>query len=94
MIDYNHASNPQILLPINLAGDKNVSDFAKLLYVQIHIDYTQYRFCVKTNKEFSAIFGKDPHTVSRSISQLVNGGYVMSSISATLGNSRVLYPNF
>lgn len=64
------------IIPAFIRYDTKLKDKAKLLYAEITALSNENGYCYATNSYFSQIYGVAKETVSRLISELVNGGYV------------------
>jgi hypothetical protein len=58
------------ILPNKIARDKEISAFAKVLYVEISSLCASKGYCWANNRYFADLFGKTQTTISTSISQL------------------------
>lgn len=77
------------IIPANVRYDKRLKANVKLLYGEITALCNEKRYCWARNKYFAELYGVDPLTVSRWISQLVKYGYVESRIKYVDGSKEI-----
>jgi len=81
-------------LPGRIRYNKDISDFAKIMYAEIYT-YNLIGECRIKNKEVASMFGKTVVTISRAISELHNIGAIVISGERDLREIRVVdYPSF
>lgn len=77
------------LLPANVRHDKRLAPNAKLLYVEISALSAETGQCVATNRHFARLYSVTNTSISKWIKQLVDCGYLMSSIKYKAGSNEI-----
>ena len=69
------------VIPANVRYDKRLTDFEKLLYGEITVLTNKSGYCWATNNYFSELYEKTEKTISRSVTNLANCGYITTTIN-------------
>jgi len=83
--------NYYAIIPANVRYDENLKPNAKLLYGEITALCTREGFCWASNDYFADLYNVSTETISRWISQLSNGGYLVVQIHKKEGNKRQIF---
>lgn len=78
------------IIPAEIKYNRDISDFAKILYGEIMSLSNDKGYCYATNKYFSELYGKDKDTISKTVSALKNVGAVRVEIVDEF--QRKIYP--
>lgn len=78
--------NYYALLPAFVRYDKNLTHLEKLMYAEISALTNKNGYCHASNAYFSNLYGNSERTISRSIANLQDKGYVSCMIE-TVGNT-------
>lgn len=78
------------IIPATVRYDTNITPNAKLLYGEITALCNEKGYCWATNDYFSKLYGVSKVSVSKWISQLINGGYIYSEIEYKGGTKEIL----
>jgi len=68
------------ILPAEVRYNKEITDFAKILYTEFMALSNRDGFCFATNKYFADLYGKDADTISRAVTQLRRCGFIKVDI--------------
>jgi hypothetical protein len=79
------------VLPAGIRYDGRLSEFQKLLFVEITALADKEGFCWAGNAYFARLYGKDKKRISKCIMQLKNAGYITCNIAKELGNQRKIF---
>lgn len=71
--------------------DRNLTDFAKILYSEITALSNKEGYCWADNAYFAELYDKNVKTISVSISALEDRGYLKVEIDQKSGNKRKMY---
>ena len=69
--------NYYAILPAQIRYDKNISNFAKILYSELTALSNKEGYCWASNKYFSDLYGVTTKTVSNTINGLKDKGYIV-----------------
>lgn len=78
------------VLPAEVRYNKDITDFAKILYAEIMALSNREGYCFATNKYFADLFGKHKDTVSAAINELKKFGFITVEIIDQF--KRKIYP--
>ena len=78
------------ILPAEVRYNKEITDFAKILYTEFMALSNRDGFCFATNKYFADLYGKDADTISRAVTQLRRCGFIKVDIIDSF--QRKIYP--
>lgn len=78
------------ILPAEVRYNKEITDFAKILYTEFMALSNRDGFCFATNKYFADLYGKDADTISRAVTQLRRCGFIRVDIIDSF--QRKIYP--
>lgn len=79
------------IIPANVRYDEELKPNAKLLYGELTALCNRDGFCWAGNDYFAGLYKVDNKTISRWISQLVNGNYITTEVMKSEGNKRKIY---
>lgn len=79
------------VIPASVRYDRNLKPNAKLLYGEITALCNKDGFCWAGNDYFAELYEVDQKTISRWISQLVNGNYISIQVLKNEGNKRKIF---
>lgn len=83
--------NYYAIIPANVRYDENLKPNAKLLYGELTALCNRDGFCWAGNDYFADLYKVDQKTISRWISQLVEGSYIQLEIFKNEGNKRKIF---
>ena len=72
--------NYYAVLPAEVRYDNNIGNFSKLLYAEISALCNKEGYCWANNNYFSKLYEVTNVTITRSISQLVESGYIIREL--------------
>lgn len=78
------------ILPAEVRYNKEITDFAKILYAEFMALSNTYGYCFATNKYFAELYNKDADTISRAVTQLRRCGFIKVDIIDSF--QRKIYP--
>lgn len=78
------------IIPANVRYDKELTPNAKLLYAEITSLCNKEGYCWATNEYFAKLYSVSKVSVSKWVSQLVEKGYINSSIKYKKGSKEIL----
>lgn len=78
------------ILPAEVRYNKDITDFAKILYAEFMALSNTYGYCFATNKYFAELYDRDADTVSRAVTQLRRCGFIKVDIIDSF--QRKIYP--
>lgn len=78
------------ILPAEVRYNKDITDFAKILYAEFMALSNTYGYCFATNKYFAELYDKDAMTVSKTVAQLKK--YNLISVEIVDSFQRKIYP--
>lgn len=78
------------ILPANVRYDDKLVPMARILYTEVTALTGSTGECTASNNYFAKLYGVSIATVSSWVSQLVDGGYVLSVVDRAAGNKRKL----
>lgn len=81
------------VLPAFVRYNSALSHFDKLLYAEITALTNANNYCWASNGYFQKVFDCSASTVKRSISRLIEHGFIFSAIDVKNGNRRILTLN-
>ena len=81
------------ILPANVRYSKDLTDFQKLLYVEISALTQANGYCYADNSYFAELYGKEVETISRNITKLVKYGFLSREIKYK-GNTKEIESRF
>lgn len=79
------------IIPASVRYDKNVCPNAKLLYGEITALCNQKGFCWANNSYFAELYGVGKPSISRWVKELIDGGYIDSSIEYKQGTKEIVH---
>lgn|GEM_PF-2399742 len=83
--------NYYAILPATVRYDNDLTPMAKLLYAEITALAEANGYCWAGNKYFAELYKCEIRTISRTISQLNDKGYIVVEIEQESGNSRKIF---
>ena len=81
--------NYYAVIPAEVRYDKELKDKAKLLYGEITCLSNEYGYCYASNKYFANLYEVDLSTISRLIKNLVDRGYIKTTLIYKEGTKEV-----
>lgn len=78
------------VIPANVRYDTNITNLAKLLYGEITSLCNEKGFCWATNKYFAELYSVSVTTISKSITQLKENGYIEVELIYKEGTKEIL----
>lgn len=88
--------NYYAIIPADVRYDCRLTDKEKLLYAEITALSTKEGCCWASNSYFSGLYKVTPETISRSVTKLINNGYLMRVVTYKENSKeidkRYLYP--
>ena len=78
------------VIPANVRYDTNITNLAKLLYGEITSLCNEKGFCWATNKYFAELYSVSVTTISKSINQLKENGYIEVELIYKEGTKEIL----
>ena len=82
--------NYYAILPANIRYDTELRDKAKLLYGEITALCNKNGYCFASNKYFAELYGVTTTTISTLIKELVDKGYITTTIQYKAGTKEIL----
>ena len=79
------------IIPANVRYDKKVCSSAKLLYGEITALCNRKGFCWASNSYFAELYGVGKPSISRWVKELIDGGYIDSSIEYKQGTKEIVH---
>lgn len=78
------------ILPAEVRYNKDITDFAKILYAEFMALSNTYGYCFATNKYFAELYNKDADTISKTVTQLRRFGFIKVELIDSF--QRKIYP--
>ncbi len=78
------------ILPAEVRYNKDITDFAKILYAEFMALSNTYGYCFATNKYFAELYDKDAMTISKTVAQLKK--YNLIHVEIIDSFQRKIYP--
>tara|TARA_R110000796_G_scaffold125082_3_gene239668 strand:- start:1019 stop:1702 length:684 start_codon:yes stop_codon:yes gene_type:complete len=79
--------NYYAVLPAKIRYDERLSNFSKLMFAEISALCNKEGYCWANNNYFSKLYGVSSLTITRSISQLVEMGYIQRELENINGTN-------
>lgn len=83
--------NYYAIIPANVRYSKEIPDGAKLLYGEITALCNQHGYCWASNSYFAELYRASERTITRWISDLARGGFILTLIDKDGGNGRKIW---
>lgn len=82
--------NYYAIIPADIRYDTELRDKAKLLYGEITALCNKNGYCFASNKYFAKLYGVTTTTISTLIKELVDRGYITTTIQYKTGTKEIL----
>lgn len=82
--------NYYAIIPADIRYDTELRDKAKLLYGEITALCNKNGYCFASNKYFAELYGVTTTTISTLIKELVDKGYITTTIQYKTGTKEIL----
>ena len=79
------------IIPANVRYDNELKDKAKLLYGEITSLSDKFGYCYASNKYFARLYDVTPTTISLLLKNLIDKGYITSTIEYKPGTKEILH---
>ena len=90
-MDKEEKPNYYSIIPSNVRYDTELKDKAKLLYGEITSLSDKHGYCYASNKYFARLYNVTPTTISLLLKNLIDKGYITSSIEYKPGSKEILH---